>query len=235
MNRLARIFSLVGFLSSRDSSSEDVKVKVSQTSEYEKLKFSAQLEEYKSLSQFYISKVNHSHQVLNYTLIAIGALLAAFKIIVDAKVPVLFLLAALLFYGLFWTHLRYALTIMALCDYIEHKLDGAMVNTMNEVAGYTAEEQPLFGWYAGENETSYTPMWLRPLEAARYIVTLAPATFCFWAYWTYHPRLSWNDWYKDYLLLLVNVILLSYSVIVAAKMRSSLFNKRKERQVPAKN
>lgn len=196
------------------------------------LRFNAQLEEYRAVRAEILVQIESLHQMFNYTLVGISALLAASKIIlVDFQFPFLFLVSSFLFFAILWTQLRYAVTIQALVRYIENVLCVAIEETINELGTVSLSlKQPLFGWDSKWNKEAYTNIGLRPLEYARYVVTLVPAEVCFFVYWVYSTRTTQLEWYRDYALLVMNIGLLVYSLIAGFRMRRQLFENRSNNQ-----
>jgi hypothetical protein len=83
-----------------------------------KLEHSTLIEEYKAVRAEIILTLESARQVVHLTLIAAGALLAVGPSLVDAHMPIIFLIVPFLFYILAWMHLRHIFYVRSLGDHL---------------------------------------------------------------------------------------------------------------------
>lgn len=93
-----------------------------QRDEQLKIEHSTLLEEYKALKSEIVSNLNAARQVVNLTLTAIGALIAATPYIAQSDMEILFLVAPIFLYGLAWTQLRYIFLVLDMGTYLKERL-----------------------------------------------------------------------------------------------------------------
>ncbi len=86
---------------------EDVRLRVERV----KLELGARMEEYKALRAEMLEIYKASYQTTGLTLTGAGGLIVGAPFLLQTQRPVLFIVVSLVFYGLAWVQLRYAISI----------------------------------------------------------------------------------------------------------------------------
>jgi hypothetical protein len=214
------------------------KPEVHASSDQSKLMYDAWLEEYRSLRAEVIAIGTSSRQGTQVAIVALAAVISLAGYIVQNDLPILFLLAPLVFYALAWTQLRLAYTARTTSDYIIKNLaknvvwaaaqanDFAQSNSsigMDYISLRDGDKQRtcrIFGWEAASRQEMHShKKRLRLIEASVFTIPVAVAFFLPGGYFSYvsHYHAQISKYAISYIF--VNEVLCVYTLMIGSWIR----------------
>ncbi len=203
-----------------------------------KQEIGALIEEYKSMRDDSLKNVEAGRQVLNFTLTSAGILVALSPFIIERNFPTLFLIIPIIFYALVWTQIRYLYLNSVLIDYSLRILAPNLRNALGELASTSKRKfDTLLSWdaYLKKMEEN-TNLPLSSIAAARYGIPLFLSFFSVMAYLISHypsfPQMPNPPPWWDTVLIIVNLILLLYSMYLLYWARFIMPNSFSKNSIP---
>jgi hypothetical protein len=191
--------------------------------EFLKLEHSTLLEEFKAARDTMLFEIGVSKRVVTITLSAAGILLAITPYIVQSNLPILFLIAPIVFYPLAWSQIRSLFLSNTLGEYLLLVLIPHIQSTLKELSpdksidfSYIMGMEAYFGAADRRNR-----LILLPIQAGNYGINLISAIFSICAYFAmiYHKQQSIST--LDWLLIALNTILFCYTTFLGVWSRFS--------------
>lgn len=192
--------------------------------EQTKLELSTRLEEYKAVRAEIVSTLTSAYQTNTLTFTAVGALIAGSPFILQWNPPYLFVIASFVFYALAWAQLRYLVAVYSMSNHIITKVAPKIRKSLEKVSPDSTQDfGDVITWESqGRKYIHPIGKLLLPIEVARYGIPVLVAATSFLAYvlivWQRSHKVSAVDW----ALIIVNVILLVYTVRVGTEIRANL-------------
>jgi hypothetical protein len=196
-----------------------------------KLELNVLLEEYKALRSEILMTLTADYGMTALTLTAIGALLAASSLALQAYKPVLFGIAPLLFSCLAWIQLRYALTNFHLSNHLIQAVRPAVQRCLQSYASLDsrpAEQQSSFNYVLnwetrGRSVLRPQSLLMKPTYTARFVtpVFAACASSFTYAYLTYGNA---NGDISDLSLFVLDLSFVFYTVWAGWRVEKQISN-----------
>lgn len=178
------------------------------------------LEEYKMLRAEVVVTLTFKHQLINFTLIVTGALIAASNYATtSSKYGVVYLGGAFLFYALLWMQLRYSFTLLSIGKYLQNRLSPRTQNLIAKLDRREIQEHA-FAWDSKYTRLVYRPVWMNPIEAARVLFPLIAAVVC---YAVYISIVGFSG-FSSVFWMLLNIGCFAYSIVIFVVLRRRRFN-----------
>ena len=152
--------------------------------EVTKLKLSVGLEEYKAVRAEIIQALNAAYQSVNWTVAAIGVVLAAAPFIIENQLPFLLAAPPLFFVILIWIQTRYLRGVFNMSDYII-RVTAPNIRSLLEACASADDVSVdrMLNWeFGGRKSTHSNKRLYLPLEAARFLLPVAAAIVSLLAY-----------------------------------------------------
>jgi len=175
--------------------------------------------EYKAVRDELVATMGHTRQLLAITFTAIGAVFAGAVAIRNPETSYLFLAAALFFYGLACTYLRYMVLHINCENHICRKIVGPVQRILK---GDPPEKTPvdaaeILTWEREQQSGSLNPsFWQLPIVAAPVLVQISAALLCNVVFiCTKGLPANWFEW----ILLGLSPVLLVFVAVWAYKIQ----------------
>ena len=196
------------------------------------LELSAWMDEYKSLRSEISQTLTSSRQMTQVAIIALAAQVGLAGYIVQNDLPILFLMAPLVFYGIAWTQLRLVHTSRSLGDYVLTHVSLGAIRTLEAVGPYDAPIRRRAGnrhlskrllplqWdemVRHEMHTNLRRLWF--IEASAFVIPVFTAMLFPGAYLYYVSHFHTTISAAGRMLLLCNEIVFIYTVMIGLWMR----------------
>jgi hypothetical protein len=198
-----------------------------------KLEHTTLLEEYRSVKADISFNVSTTRQIVNLTLTAGGALVASAPFIIQYQIPILFLIAPLIFYALAWSQMRCILADYHLINYLTNVLVPKIRRVLAEISPEPQDDfhyNTIMSWESYYNERRYSLFTLpiAPSASSSYSINLLIAFFSAAAYIILnYPNLQ-NASFVDIMLIIANVSAFLYSIILGVWSRFFLDKESKK-------
>lgn len=190
-----------------------------------KLEISLILEDYKSQIKSIETEIQNQQNVFSLIITAIGITIGASPFIFQYKVPLLFGVTSLVFYGLSLTQLRYIWAVLAIDKYIINTIIPDIKNAINKFDNEKEYEIDIFKWSNNGQNYAYTSkLWQFPIEAARYLIPVVAGICCCLAFWFTSAH---NFPLIDYSIIALNIFWVFYIIIVSLKIRSGFLREKR--------
>lgn len=187
------------------------------TVEQVKLVHSTLLEEYKSLREEIVSTSESSRQILNLTILVIGALIPGSIYIIESGIYSLFLIVPFIFYSLILTQLKYLNFINVIGGYIRDDISPHIRENLAELSDVEEESnfELILNWECyKENLTSsrYKKSFLL-ITIADIGISLFIATISVIAYFVFKYFQNYSGFDGiDYIIIVFNVMMFIYCI-----------------------
>jgi hypothetical protein len=182
------------------------------------------LEEFKTARENMLFDVAQSRQIVNITLTAASILVVGASFIIQYNVPVLFLIAPFIFYTLAWYQIRNLRISNLLNQYLLTVLIPRIQAVLKELSrGEKRNFDHIMSWEAYlEADDHRNRLILLPIAGGNYGITLLAAFFTTCAYFAVVYGKIRTIPTIDLILIIVNAILIIYSVSLGLWARFSI-------------
>ncbi|MCI0561664.1 MAG: hypothetical protein MN733_24510 [Nitrososphaera sp.] len=179
-----------------------------------KLEHATLLEEFRAARENMLFDVGLSRQIINITLTAAGILVVGAPYIIQSDLPTLFLIAPLVFYPLAWSQIRYLHISNVISQYLLTVLIPRIQRVLKELSPDKDRDfDSIMSWeaYLGAAERRYG-LILLPIAGGNYGINLLAVMFSICGYFVVVYEKSQPITTLDLILIIINVILLLYSI-----------------------
>jgi len=181
-----------------------------------KLEHNTLLEEYRAIRQDILFNVGTYRQAVTLTLSAAGILVASAPYIIQSNLPIIFLIAPLIFYVLAWIQMRYLIVYYNLSEY----LDNILVPRIRRILARSKSKRSgdfdsIMSWetYFGRIDRRYMLLFL-PTVAGSYSINLLACVLSLGAYFAHIIQTSQPIQWIDVIAIVTNLLLLAYTVFL---------------------
>ncbi|HEU0051639.1 MAG TPA: hypothetical protein VFQ39_00635 [Longimicrobium sp.] len=197
-----------------------------------KVLLAARMEEYKAIRAEIIQNLASQHQLITVSVTAVGAIVAATQFIrkKDVHAESLLLVFAIGSIVLTWLQLRYARSNMAALDYLAQKVAPHVNAIMIKLAVPAELREEILIYERQFQLTGYGSKdrwWDFPLEASRYLITLAASAISFIAY----IRISHITGWMTLLTWSAEGLLLAFTLYALLKARSAFLDSNDKEKI----
>ncbi len=182
------------------------------------------MEEFKTARDNMLFDVGQSRQVVNITLTAASILVVGVPFIIQYNLPILFLIAPLIFYPLAWSQVRYLYLSDILGQYLLTVLIPRVHSVLKELSPSKDRNfDSILSWeaYLGTADRRYS-LVLLPVAGGNYGINLLAAAFSIGAYFAVTQTKGFPLPAIDLVFIILNAILFAYSVGLGFWSRFSL-------------
>lgn len=181
-----------------------------------KLEHATLLEEFKTARENMLFDLGLARQIVNLTLAAAGILVAGTPYIVQSNLPTLFLIAPFVFYPLAWSQVRYLHGTKILGKYQLTVLVPRIRKVLKELSPDESREfDSIMSWEAYVGTAYNRPgLIFLPVAAGNYGINLLATLFSVCAYFVFVYQKLQIITTLDWILIVANILLFSYSVFL---------------------
>lgn len=199
-----------------------------------KLEHSTLLVEYGTMREEILFQIEASKQMVNLTLTAAGILIAGTPYIIQSQLPILFLVAPLIFYAFAWVQMRTLISTINPSEYIVNILVPRIRRTLVDLGSEKESDfSSIMSWdmYARKADSSYN-LLLIPTVGGFYGLNLLASALAIIAFFVNQNLQSISV--VDTVLIALNGIFFLYTLALGFWARIFLWRKIEHQNLPKK-